>query len=76
MRYGVLLMVMAADVFRNYIKYVKNYGDIIQTLFEELMQSNERQLVESICFSMRINFEQLHRRSGNHISKELASIKV
>ena len=70
---------MAADVFRHYVKYYNDYGDIIKTTLGKSREINKVSCARTMAVSLSMLFRDLHRDPGNRIdrqSEEFSSLKV
>jgi cohesin complex subunit SA-1/2 len=70
---------MAADVFRHYVKYYNDYGDIIKTTLGKSREINKVSCARTMALSLSMLFRELIPESGNHIdrqSEEFSSLKV
>lgn len=77
--YNVLPIKMAADVFRHYVKYYNDYGDIIKTTLGKAREINKVNCARTMVLSLTMLFRDLHRDSGSRVdrqSEEFVGVKV
>lgn len=77
--YNVLPIKMAGDVFRHYVKYYNDYGDIIKTTLGKAREINKVSCARTMVLSLTMLFRDLHRDSGSRIdrqSEEFVGVKV
>lgn len=77
--YNVLPIKTAADVFRHYVKYYNDYGDIIKTTLGKAREINKVSCARTMVLSLSMLFRELHRDAGSRIdrqSEEFMSVKV
>lgn len=77
--YNVLPIKTAADVFRHYVKYYNDYGDIIKTTLGKAREINKVSCARTMVLSLSMLFRELHRDAGSRIdrqSEEFVSVKV
>ena len=77
--YNVLPIKTAADVFRHYVKYYNDYGDIIKTTLGKAREINKVSCARTMILSLSVLFRDLSRDTGSRIdrqSEEFVSVKV
>jgi cohesin complex subunit SA-1/2 len=77
--YNVLPIQSAADVFRHYVKYYNDYGDIIKMALGKAREINTVSCARTMVLSLSILFHDLSRAAGSHIdrqSEDIFSVKV
>ncbi len=77
--YNVLPIKTAADVFRHYVKYYNDYGDIIKTTLGKAREINKVSCARTMVLSLSMLFRDLSRDAGSRIdrqSEEFLSVKV
>jgi cohesin complex subunit SA-1/2 len=70
---------MASDVFRHYVKYYNDYGDIIKTTLGKAREINKVSCARTMVLSLTMLFRDLHRDAGSRIdrqSDEFVGVKV
>nr|CAH0108959.1 unnamed protein product [Daphnia galeata] len=76
--YNVLPIKTAADVFRHYVKYYNDYGDIIKTTLGKAREINKVSCARTMILSLSVLFRDLSRDTGSRIdrqSEEFVSVK-
>lgn len=68
--YNVLPIKMAGDVFRHYVKYYNDYGDIIKTTLGKAREINKVSCARTMVLSLTMLFRDLHRDSGSRIDRQ------
>jgi len=68
--YNVLPIKMAADVFRHYVKYYNDYGDIIKTTLGKAREINKVNCARTMVLSLSLLFRDLHRDTGSRIDRQ------
>lgn len=77
--YNVLPIKAASDVFRHYVKYYNDYGDIIKTTLGKAREINKVSCARTMVLSLSMLFRDLQRDAGPRIdrqSEEFLCIKV
>ena len=77
--YNVLPIKMAAEVFRHYVKYYNDYGNIIKTTLGKAREINKVNCARTMILSLSMLFRDLHRDAGSRIdrqSEEFGCVKV
>lgn len=77
--YNVLPIRAASDVFRHYVKYYNDYGDIIKTTLGKAREINKVSCARTMVVSLSVLFRDLQRDSGPRVdrqSDEFLAIKV
>lgn len=77
--YNVLPIKTAADVFRHYVKYYNDYGDIIKMTLRKALEINKISCARTMVISLFSLFRDLSKDAGSRInrqSEEFQSVKV
>ena len=77
--YNVIPVKMAAEVFRHYLKYFNDFGDIIKKTLEKARYISKISFARTVVLSLSVAFRELHRDAGNRIDRqsgEFISVKV
>ncbi|MGH0184457.1 UNVERIFIED_CONTAM: hypothetical protein FKN15_014936 [Acipenser sinensis] len=62
--YNVLELDAAADVFKHFLKFYKDYGDIIKETLSRARQIDKMQCAKTLCLSLQQLFSELVQETG------------
>ena len=77
--YNVLPVNTAAEVFRHYVTYDSDYGDIIKETLKKVREINKVSCARTVVLSLSMLFRDLHRDDGSRVdrqSEDFSSVKV
>ncbi|KAK1126521.1 cohesin subunit SA-3 isoform X1 [Acipenser oxyrinchus oxyrinchus] len=62
--YNVLELDAAADVFKHFLKFYNDYGDIIKETLSRARQIDKMQCAKTLCLSLQQLFSELVQETG------------
>lgn len=62
--YNIMPTKAAADVFKHYVKYYNEYGDIIKATLSKAREINKVNCALTMCLSLNMMFQSLQQTSG------------
>lgn len=68
--YNIMPTKAGADVFKHYVKYYNEYGDIIKATLSKAREINKVNCALTMCLSLSMMFQSL-TTSGNRVSRQL-----
>lgn len=68
--YNIMPTKAGADVFKNYVKYYNEYGDIIKTTLSKAREINKVNCALTMCLSMNMMFNEVQRLSGGRNARQ------
>ncbi|XP_066254838.1 cohesin subunit SA-1 [Euwallacea similis] len=68
--YNIMPTKSGADVFKNYVKYYNEYGDIIKTTLGKAREINKVNCALTMCLSLNMMFNEVQRAGGRNIRQQ------
>lgn len=74
----LFIKLLGAEVFKNYVKYYNDYGDIIKTTLGKAREINKVNCALTMCLSLNMMFNEVQRAGGRNIRQheEFFALKV
>lgn len=68
--YNIMPTKAAADVFKHYVKYYNEYGDIIKATLSKAREINKVNCALTMCLSLNMMFNEVQRLSGGRNARQ------
>ncbi|XP_018561375.1 cohesin subunit SA-1 [Anoplophora glabripennis] len=68
--YNIMPTKAAADVFKHYVKYYNDYGDIIKATLSKAREINKVNCALTMCLSLNMMFNEVQRLSGGRNARQ------
>ncbi|XP_065166876.1 cohesin subunit SA-1 isoform X2 [Atheta coriaria] len=68
--YNIMPTKAGAEVFRHYVKYYNEYGDIIKATLSKARETNKVNCALTMCLSLNMMFQQIGNGVGGRITKQ------
>lgn len=68
--YNIMPTKAAADVFKHYVKYYNEYGDIIKATLSKAREINKANCALTMCLSLKMMFTSLQQTSGDRAIRQ------
>ncbi|XP_069474122.1 cohesin subunit SA-1 [Ambystoma mexicanum] len=72
--YDIVDMHAAADIFKHYMKYYNDYGDIIKETLSKARQMDKIQCAKTLILSLQQLFNELVQEQGPHLDRTSAHV--
>ncbi|XP_023012703.1 stromal antigen [Leptinotarsa decemlineata] len=68
--YNIMPTKAGADVFKHYVKYYNEYGDIIKATLSKAREINKVNCALTMCLSLNMMFNEVHQVSGGRNTRQ------